>query len=42
MAKMFQIKSQDQKLVPRENEYIPSDHTSGAKIWMTHSKNILP
>ena len=32
---MSQIKSQDQELVPLKKEYLPSDWTSDAKIWMT-------
>ena len=36
MAKKFHIKSQGQKLVPLEKEYISSDWTSEAKIWMTN------
>ena len=35
MAKKFHIKSQGQKLVPLEKEYISSDWTSDANIWMT-------
>ena len=35
MAKKFQIKSQDQKLVPFEKEYLFSDWTSDANIWIT-------
>ena len=38
MAKKFNIKSQGQKLVPLEKEYIPSDWTSGTKIWMTDAQ----
>ena len=36
MSKTSQIKSQDQKLVPFEKEYLPSDWTSNAKIWTAY------
>ena len=50
MAKTFHIKSQGQNLVPTEKEYIPSDWTSDAKIYMkdvqggnlSDRKRILP
>ena len=38
MAKTFDIKSQDQKLVPLEKEYISSDWNSEAKIYMTDAQ----
>ena len=34
MSKTSKIKSQDQKLVTLEEEYLPYDRTSVAKIWI--------
>ena len=38
MAKTFDIKSQGQKLVPLEKEYISSDWTSEANIYITDAQ----